>query len=84
MPRPDEGYVSLGSCQYPHNLKDTKFEDLTQSEIDDFVCQPPRILAKSEGKIKVESDEDEMVWVTVDGAPPPHVEFLIRDASVNF
>lgn len=77
----DEGYVSLGSCQYPHNLKDTKFEDLTQSEIDDFVCQPPRVLAKSEGKIKVESDEDEMVWVTVDGAPPPRVEFLIRDAS---
>ena len=79
----DEGYVSLGSCQYPHSLRGKKFEDLTMTDVDGFICQPPRILGKSEGKVKVEKGEEEMVWVTVDGAPPPMVEFIVRDASVS-
>ena len=80
----DEGYVSLGACQYPHTLRGKKFEDLTTTDVEGFICQPPRILAKSEGKVKVEKGEEEMVWVTVDGAPPPMVEFIVRDASVSW
>ncbi|CAG5103822.1 Oidioi.mRNA.OKI2018_I69.chr1.g953.t1.cds [Oikopleura dioica] len=63
----DEGYVSLGSCQYPHTLRGKKFEDLTTTDVE----------GESEGgKGRGRNGLGDGRWCS-----PPMVEFIVRDAS---
>lgn len=77
----DEGYVSLGSCQYPKHLQNMLFQDFTDNDINDLICRPPNVRDMSEGKVEVGPGEPELVWITVAGAPPPKVEFFIYNTK---
>merc|ERR1712227_363361 len=77
----EKGYVSMGHCYYPENLKDVHFSEADE-EI--FECSTPRIIDHSKKAILTNKGEEEAIWITVVGMPAPVVTFNIttKDGTI--